>query len=285
MIRISKYLIPYVVILLLVGFKGQIADGFIIIFIHELIHLITARIRGYSGFTIDILPVGTALKLKDLEEATAKDDIIISLSGPLGNFIMAMVLYIISKFYGIPGCDRVISYNIIIGVFNLIPAYPLDGGRILRDILTYKFIFKKAHKIALNISIVIGILFGGIFFAGIFFGSFNINIAAIALFIIVVSWRERRRVAYIIMGYMVKKKEKLVKRGYLENKSISVHYGLSMLRLIELVDKNKYNEFIVLDDDMNVLDILYEEDILCVLKEQGNITLKDLVSHNSYPKE
>ena len=78
------------------------------------------------------------------------------------------------------------------------------------------------------------------------------------------------------MGYIVKKKEKLIRRGYLENRSVSVYYKLNLLQLIELVDKNKYNEFIVLDDNMNVIGILYEEEIINALKDLGNISVKEI---------
>lgn len=81
------------------------------------------------------------------------------------------------------------------------------------------------------------------------------------------------------MGYIVKKKEKLIRRGYLENKSISVYCKLNILELIELIDKNKYNEFIILDDDMNVIGILYEEDVLNGIKNYGNCLLEELLEY------
>lgn len=278
MVRISKYFIPYVIIILLIGFKSKIYLGFFIIIIHEFIHLLVARKLGYKGFTIDILPIGTGLKLKDLEEATPRDDIIISCSGPLGNLLISLVCFLINHFLPRSGLVNFAVYNIVIGVFNLIPAFPLDGGRILRSILNYRFIYKKAHKIALNISIAIGYIFGAVFFVEGLKGNFTVDLAFFSIFILFVSYREKRRIAYIIMGYIVKKKEKLIRRGYLENKSISVYCKLNILQLIELIDKNKYNEFIVLNGDMDVIGILYEEDILDGIKEEGNITLEELLN-------
>lgn len=279
MIRISKYLIPYIILILIIGFRRELIEGIIIIVVHELIHLVVARKLGYSGFTIDVLPVGTSLKLKDLDEATPRDDIIISSSGPIGNFLIALIFFVIYKFYPSDFLYKLINYNIVIGVFNLVPALPLDGGRILRDILNYKFIYKKAHKIVLNISMAIGYLFGAFFFIGMFYNKVNFDFLFFSIFIIVISYKEKRRIAYIIMGYIVKKKEKLIRRGYLENKSISVYCKLNILELIELIDKNKYNEFIILDDDMNVIGILYEEDVLNGIKNYGNCLLEELLEY------
>ncbi|MEG0306834.1 MAG: site-2 protease family protein [Clostridium sp.] len=277
MIRINKYFIPYIILILIVGFKSKLTIGFIIIMIHEGIHLITARILGYSGFSIDIFPMGTSLKFKELEEASPKDDIIISLSGPIGNFLIAIVSCFIGKYYSISCLIEFGNYNLVIGIFNLIPAFPLDGGRILRSLLNLKLIFKKANKVSLNISIVIGYIFGGLFLIAAYKGDLNVNLAFFSMFILTISYREKRRIAYIIMGYIIKKKEKFIRRGYLENKNMSVYYKLNILQVIELIDKNKYNVFTVLDDDMNVLGILYEEDILNGIKELGNITLEELL--------
>lgn len=275
MVRISRYLIPYIILIWVVSFKSQLLIGFAIIFIHELIHLMTARILGYSGFSIDIIPIGTSLILKDLDEASPKEDIIISLSGPMGNFIIAAIFYVLNELLGYQWMYHFVNYNIVIGIFNLIPAFPLDGGRILRALLNLKFIYKKANKIALNISICIGYIFGVFFLVTLFMNSINVDLLFFCIFILGVSYREKRRIAYIIMGYIVKKKEKLIRRGYLENRSVSVYYKLNLLQLIELVDKNKYNEFIVLDDNMNVIGILYEEDIIAALKDLGNISVKE----------
>lgn len=276
MIRISRYLIPYIILIWMVSFKRQLFIGFLIVFIHELIHLMTARILGYSGFSIDIIPIGTSLTLKDLDEASPRDDIIISLSGPLGNFIIALAFYFFNKFWGYEWMYHFRNYNLVIGMFNLIPAFPLDGGRILRALLNLKIIYKKANKIALNISICIGYIFGVFFLITLFMNSINIDLLFFCVFILGVSYKEKRRIAYIIMGYIVKKKEKLIRRGYLENRSVSVYYKLNLLQLIELVDKNKYNEFIVLDDNMNVIGILYEEEIINALKDLGNISVKEI---------
>ncbi len=281
MVRISRYLIPYIILIWVVSFKSQLLIGFVIIFIHELIHLMTARILGYSGFSIDIIPIGTSLILKDLDEASPKEDIIISLSGPMGNFIIAGIFYVLNKLLCYQWMDHFISYNLVIGVFNLIPAFPLDGGRILRSLLNLKFIYKKANKIALNISICIGYIFGVFFLVTLLMNSINVDLLFFCVFILGVSYREKRRIAYIIMGYIVKKREKLIRRGYLENRSVSVYYKLNLLQLIELVDKNKYNEFIVLDDNMNVIGILYEEDIITALKDLGNISVKEALGARS----
>ena len=119
MIKFSKYFIPYLLFLVVIGLNYKILLGFIIVIIHEMIHYVTARILGYSGFCVEILPIGAALKLKDLDEASPKEDIIISLSGPIGNFVIAFISYIIYKY--INNNEYILlflQYNMAIGLFN-----------------------------------------------------------------------------------------------------------------------------------------------------------------------
>lgn len=282
MIRFSKYFIPYLLFLIIIGINYKLLLGFIIVIIHEMIHYIAARILGYSGFCIEILPIGAALKLKDLDEASPMEDIIISLSGPIGNFIIALISYIVYKYINNSYILLFLQYNMAIGLFNLFPAFPLDGGRILRDILTTKFLYKKANEIALRISIILGYILLIIHFITLLYGISNINLALIAIFILVISKKEKERIVYVIMGYIIKKREKLIKRGYIENKSISVHYKLTLLQLLDLVDKNKYNIFTVLDDNMDVLEVIYEEEVINGLKNQGNMTLEQFIINRDF---
>jgi stage IV sporulation protein FB len=60
---------------------------------HELVHYITARFLGFSGFVVELIPIGAVLKVKDLDEATPLEDFIISISGPLFNLILAGIFY------------------------------------------------------------------------------------------------------------------------------------------------------------------------------------------------
>lgn len=277
MIKINKFFIPYVIFLLIIGYKGKLFLAFLIAFIHELVHYIAARLLGYSGYYIEFLPVGTVIKVKDLEEASAKEDIIISISGPVANLILGIMFYFLTLKYQNDTLILLFQGNIALGLFNLIPALPLDGGRILRDIITSRTIYKKANIIAIKWSISIGILLMVYYIFLFLHHKGNITIAIISIFIIISSIKERERIAYIIMGDIIKKRYKFMKRGYIENKSISIYFKDDLLLALSVIDKNKYNIFTVLDDEMKVIDIVYEEEIIDTLKKHGNITFEEFI--------
>ncbi|MBP2033000.1 stage IV sporulation protein FB [Clostridium algifaecis] len=283
MIKISRYFIPYVIFLVIIGYRGQIAITFIIVFCHELIHYLFARYYKISGFDIEFIAVGTVIKLKDLDEADKMEDIIISSSAPLFNIIFSIISYALYRKLNMDIFYMLFSINLIIGIFNLIPAFPLDGGRIFRDILNFKVDYRKANRIMIVISIIIGSILMLIYMINFLKEKSVFNIGIIGLFIVVSSLREKERASYIIMGDIIKKKYKFIKRGYIENRNVSIHYKQDLLTAMGLFDKNKYNVFMVLDDTMNILDIIYEEQIIEGLKVYGNMSLEKFMKYKNSP--
>ena len=87
-------------------------------------HYITARYYGFTGFDMEILPIGTVLRLKNLDEATPKEDLIISISGPLINLILAVIFYFLNCVMPRDYFNTLYLGNLALGLFNLIPALP-----------------------------------------------------------------------------------------------------------------------------------------------------------------
>jgi stage IV sporulation protein FB len=99
---------------------------------HEFAHILMARFFGYRANVVYLTPIGGAAEIEGVEQMTAKESFFVSLAGPLFNFALAPICYII-------GFHKLAALNLIMGVFNLIPFYPMDGGRILKALLS-KFI-------------------------------------------------------------------------------------------------------------------------------------------------
>ena len=139
--------------------------------IHELGHLIAGLILKFKPEEIKLTPVGLQIKFKVYKENSEKikearvlniKKAIISLAGPLTNLIIAIILIIIGKFninIQTKYIYQIIIYaNLLIAMFNLIPIYPMDGGRFLNELLKIAIGNKKAYKITYIVSKTILIL-------------------------------------------------------------------------------------------------------------------------------
>ena len=123
-------------------------------FIHETGHLITGLLMGMKPEKLEIMPFGISVSFKIKPQEYNKKikkgnyleikKIIVAIAGPLTNFI---IIAIASKIkMGITQYLMITYTNFLIMIFNLLPIYPLDGGRILKSILHIYFGKRKAEK-------------------------------------------------------------------------------------------------------------------------------------------
>ena len=128
--------------------------------IHELGHLVAGILMGMKPEKIELMPVGLSVSFKiNINEYNKKikkgnnletKKILIALAGPLTNLIMILITYRLK--IDIIKSMLIIYTNFLIMIFNLLPIYPLDGGRILKGILHISFGKRKSEKYINNIS-------------------------------------------------------------------------------------------------------------------------------------
>jgi Zn-dependent protease/CBS domain-containing protein len=173
---------------------------FICVLIHEIGHSLIARHFGKEAKSITLLPIGGVAVMEEIPEKP-KQEIAMSIVGPLINLFIAGVLYVLVGSWtgiGVPNLypesarvflGNLIGVNIMLAIFNLIPAFPMDGGRVLRGILALNMDYVRATSLAVAIGQVLALLF--IFF-GIFF---NWWLALIGLFLYLGAGSEKQQVA------------------------------------------------------------------------------------------
>lgn len=278
----KKILAEILLILLVCSYNRMFIFAFIWVFLHELTHILIALKYGCKFYNINFHVFGLSAELSDINILKDKEKIIIYLSGATFNIVLAVFFYYLSFKYNNSFIETSINLNIGLAVFNLLPAYPLDGSRILEIILSKKILFKKAQKIISIISFIIAGLFIGIgIYIYIFLHSLNFSMLIGSIIIIYITRMEENASMYITMGNIVKKRKKLLKDNYIENKNISVYYKQGLVNVLALVDRNKFNTFYILDDDMKLIHILYEDELIEALKIYGNMTLEEYIIEKS----
>lgn len=152
---------------------------FITVVLHELAHSYVAQRYGVEIERIVLLPIGGVSSMKELPR-DPHQELRIALAGPLTNLVIAAVLYPIFLLVGNTLSTSLnflfynfILLNLLLGAFNLLPAFPMDGGRVLRAYLAERMNFIRATEMAASIGKQLAIVMA---IVGIFFNPFLIFI-------------------------------------------------------------------------------------------------------------
>ncbi|ULC57887.1 site-2 protease family protein [Flaviramulus sp. BrNp1-15] len=183
---------------------------FLCVVLHELGHALTAKRFGIITKKITLLPIGGMASLERIPESP-KEELLVTLAGPFVNIIIALILYFIipvNEFMHLNFTETfevLMSFtfqnflfylyvvNIGLVIFNIIPAFPMDGGRILRAILAMNMNRVKATQIASSIGQFIAVVF---LLLGLLYNPFLI---IIALFIFLGAYGENQIVQHLAL--------------------------------------------------------------------------------------
>ncbi len=188
-----KIYISLIVLIIYNLFVGRLESflifyGFIIM--HEFAHIIIAILLNVDIVQISFMPVGVNAKYSG--NVSLFKELIISIAGPIASLIFAFLYS--NKFY--------FMVNMCILIFNIIPIYPLDGGRILKIILIFLFGYKKGKSISLFITnVLVFVLFLSSLFLAAYYKSFFLLFATI--YILRISRKEIQKEKIIdIINYL-----------------------------------------------------------------------------------
>lgn len=235
--RIHPATIFFLILLIATGYSSVVIPYLTAIILHELAHAFVAKKLGYSLNKVWILPYGACVSFSN-HTFSAKDEIKIAFAGPLINvaviIITVMLWWIFPSFYSF-SYTFVIS-NFSIALFNLIPAFPLDGGRILTSFLKTKINTNKAYKIATFFNLFFSILFFLIFIISCFYTiNFSYALFAIFLFLGIIEGNFQGKYSPIIYEYENKKKDILLV------KNLYVNSNTPFYKIISEINRHKFN--------------------------------------------
>jgi len=156
-----------------------VAVVFGVVVLHELGHALAARYYGVQTRDITLYPIGGVASLERMPH-NPMHELVIAIAGPMVNVVLAALAFLLLQVSSFSAgltffLQQFLSLNIILTVFNLLPAFPMDGGRVLRSLLARKINRYQATRVAVSVGKIMAILF---FIAGLtgFYGGINLII-------------------------------------------------------------------------------------------------------------
>jgi Zn-dependent protease/CBS domain-containing protein len=243
---------------------------FACVLLHEFGHALTAKKYGIKTRDITLLPIGGVARLERMPD-DPKQELWVALAGPAVNVVIAVALFVwllvtngfepLSNLSMVSGSfvERLMFVNVALVLFNLLPAFPMDGGRVLRALLATKMEYTRATQIAAGIGQGMAFLFG---LAGLFSNPF---LLFIAFFVWIGAAQESSMVQMksAIGGIPVKLAMLTDFRTLAPSDTLS--------RAIELILSGSQQDFPVVENG-RVVGVLTRNDLLLALAKRGQDT-------------
>jgi Zn-dependent protease len=240
------------------------------VLLHEYGHALTARRFGIRTRDITLYPIGGVARLERLPDRPI-EELWVALAGPAVNVVIAALALVVITLSGGPSVswarllaggdtflERLLSVNLSLVLFNLIPAFPMDGGRVLRALLASRLDYARATQIAAGLGQAFALLFG---FVGLLS---NPTLIFIAFFVWIAAAQE---------ASMAQMKSSLsgipVSRAMLTDFR-ALHPIEPLSRVVEHILAGSQQDFPVVEEG-RVVGVLTRADLLAALAQRGPV--------------
>lgn len=247
--------------------------------IHELSHIAIAQRLGVGVSYIEILPFGVCARLKADIIKNPVHEILIALSGPLANVILAIASTILFQNYSIN--NEVFTYffycNVAMAAINILPTLPLDGGRILRAYLTLKTGSIFAYNFSIKLSRIVILFLLGCSVYILLASDFNFSLILIGAFLLGNLCLEQRNISKFTLRELLCYPDKINDGEMMVSHILTAHKDTPARRILKKLSYNNYHIVCVVDDDLKILKTLTEGQLISSLQSRGiRITLDEI---------
>jgi stage IV sporulation protein FB len=235
---------------------------------HEFGHILMARAFGVATPDVTLLPIGGVARLERIPDKPG-EEFLIAIAGPLVNVAIAFGLVLfgaadlhpsslfVVESSSVSMADRLAAVNLFLAVFNMIPAFPMDGGRVLRALLAMRVGHVRATELAAAIGQAVAVVLG---FIGLFF---NPMLIFIGIFVYLAAASEAQLVAIRTMTRDVPVTAAMITQFGTLTPDTTIDAA------IEILMHTSQGEYPVVDAQGRPVGVLSRNDMIHALKEHG----------------
>lgn len=275
------------------GLGLETAVLFGVVLLHEIAHLVVASAYGMRAREIELMPFGGVARLHDILELDPEAEKAVAIAGPATNLFLAVLTAVIAysgwlaaPFAGEAGWLLVgeghvrfwLGVNLSMAAINLLPALPLDGGRVYRARLSRRIGFRRATQRAIGLSRILAMILVAVGAGAAYFISLNfLAVGVVGVFVFMAGMAERLNASYVFFRYLTEKKKDLNERGVLAAEHLVARPEVTIEEVLRHFVPKRYHLVMILDEAWNVSGVVNEVQVVdALLEEGGGLTLGDL---------
>lgn len=248
------------------GYFLEAVTLFGIVLVHEMGHLAAANGFGWRVREVQLLPFGGVLVVDELGTAPTREELIVSLAGPLQHVWMILVA-LLMKWVDVGASswwDYFIEANLMIGLFNLIPVMPLDGGKVMQSLLGYLLSYHNTILYTAWISMILSLAIIVIAIIQLISGHLPLNILVIGIFLLVSNWYAYRQLPYHFFRFLIgrgNRMSQLLSRGTLAQPIVITRHR-TMAETLKLFMREKYHLIYIVGETGRIQAVLPEQQLV-----------------------
>lgn len=266
MYRLHPLFVLVMVFSIFTGYFIELLTLFGVVFIHELGHVAAAKGFGWRVREVQMLPFGGVAVVDESANVPAREELLVALSGPLQNAWMAGFAFFMQKAgWGDPSWWKYfLQANLMIGLFNLLPTLPLDGGKVLQASLSYVMSYHRAMVCCAWISLFLSVVIVVSSFISPDGGGVQLNLLVIGIFLVYSNWYGYKHLPFQFLRFLMNRERRaqsMLKDGLVAEPIIAGGRMRSM-DVFRLFMRERYHLIYVTGQEGTVRRVLPEEHLI-----------------------
>lgn len=277
-VQISIFIFAVPLLLFISRCIREYTAAFVSIAVHETGHMVMAHCFGCNINAVKVTPVGFSLSINS-RDCSRIHSILIYLAGPAVNLLLfAAGLLAASAFSGLSGMKLFSATNLYLAIFNLIPVFPLDGGRVLLEVLAGSIGLLAAGRMIRRLAMILSValLLTGTY--QLYISGFNFSLIIIGIYIFAVLKMGRMESALMNIRQIIYRRSRLTKKGIYPARDLVAMENTLLSETLKSMDFDRFHIVYVLDCELRLMKAFTENEIMNALVEGGeSMTFEQLL--------
>ncbi len=248
------------------------------ILLHELMHIAAARILHVRVYELELTPAGGAARIENLWRLRPGQAAAVALAGPAVNLMIILTAAALCwwEMMDAETGALLIEQNLIILLFNLLPALPMDGGRVLCGLLSRRMSPAGAARAGTGISVMLAAVLSALSVFGAMNGRLNITLPMAAIFLLVSAGRERRQAEFSLIESLTGRSAELEAEGALPLRWLAVRSDMTVREAAARMKPRQMHLIAVYDSALRLTEVIGEDALTAALMDDGDRKIAEI---------
>lgn len=267
--RINIWTIPMIVMAFCSNYSDLFLFAYLSSALHELAHILCAKALSIGISYVQVYPFGIAAHLENEYIRSSEKEFFIAFAGPFCSLVLFCISSFFEKVYPGPLISFLTNTNLALCFINLLPILPLDGGRMLKSILTARFGVIRSYRFMLKLSKIMLIFLILFILCLIFASKFNFSLVLITAFLLQNLVFEHQAISVISLKEILSNHQKSKHSENLPTRVLSVRKDRPASGIIRHLSYDCFYVVNIMDKNSSIIKTVTEVEILDKLIEKG----------------